>query len=120
MPDYEIRIRLTGASEGWAQHIAWVVKQELWRKYPHLQGGVESPRLVNAPGSTVEQLPPEVLARIDRSDYLSTACETAFRMKRADLAQWADRLHDRCRRNHKFTGESCCCACHGEAGGGSG
>lgn len=46
MADFEIRIRLTGTTEGFAQHVAWVVRRELWREYPNLQGSLEPPRLV--------------------------------------------------------------------------
>lgn len=123
MPDFEIRIRLTGTTLGYAQHVAWEVRRSYWQS--HIE--VEPPRLVNPPGSTIEQLPAEVLALIDQSDYLSTACETAFRVERASnrgrsagpralLAGWVDRLHDRCRLRHKFTGQPCACPCHQEAG----
>ncbi|MFJ8923896.1 hypothetical protein ACIREK_31015 [Streptomyces sp. NPDC102415] len=72
------------------------------------------------PGSTREQLPDDVLALLSRRSYLSTACETARlvsgaiirRPDRADLPGHRDRLHQRCRRNNKFTGARCTCPCH--------
>lgn len=81
--------------------------------------------MTNPPGSTREQLPADVLALLARRTYLSTACETARLVDgaiirnpdRGDLAGHRNRLHRRCRLNHKFTGELCCCPCHrGPAG----
>lgn len=128
MPDFEIRIRLTDTTEAYAQHVAWSVGKAL-DGYPHLDVTLEPPLLVNPPGSTVEQLPGEVLARIEPGDYLSTACETAKRLDATvdhdmpyaevvSIVGWVDHLHGRCRRNHKFMGAPCRCLCHGEAGGG--
>jgi hypothetical protein len=75
------------------------------------------------PGSTREQLPAEILALIepDLPNYLSTACSTG-QLLDCDLDQphaserntWAERMHQRCRLNHKFTGQLCCCDCHNE------
>ncbi|WP_445520498.1 hypothetical protein [Streptomyces sp. NEAU-174] len=74
------------------------------------------------PGSTAEQLPDDILALIDPPPYLSTACETAQLLEQAvaehpdrsaGLAEWARRMHDRCRINNKYTGKLCACAHHG-------
>jgi hypothetical protein len=80
------------------------------------------------PGSTREQLPDHILdiARPDLTDYLSTACQTADvvacaacyprsgvpRPQYDELREHAERLHNRCRLNHKFTGQLCVCGCH--------
>ncbi len=75
------------------------------------------------PGDTREQLPPAVLALLPDQPYTSTACDTAdacqtaaetHPVERPWLAAHADELHARCRLNHKFTGQMCVCACHGE------
>lgn len=79
------------------------------------------------PGDTREQLPTHLLALIrDRlPDYLSTACQTADllacfpgsgvpRPQYDELREHAERLHQRCRLNHKFTGQLCACGCHPE------
>lgn len=74
-----------------------------------------SPGYVNPPGSTVEQLPADLLALIDVPPYLSTACDTAGRLAAVEAdqaAEWAARLHQRCRLNNKFTGAPCPCTCH--------
>ena len=79
---------------------------------------------VNPPGSTAEQLPADVLALLAHRTYLSTACETARLLDgaiirnagRADLPGWRDRMHQRCRLTHKFTGAPCSCHCHRPAG----
>lgn len=76
--------------------------------------------MVNHPGSTEEQLPDDILNLLPRVAYLSTACETASLLilaisrnpERADLPEWRDRMHDRCRLNHKFLGSLCFCNCH--------
>ncbi|MFE3491165.1 hypothetical protein [Streptomyces griseus] len=76
----------------------------------------------NVPGSTTEQLPADVLALIDTRHYLSTACETGRLLNeaitrnrdRGDLPGWRNRMHARCRLNHKFTGVPCGCPCHEE------
>ncbi|SES03944.1 hypothetical protein [Streptomyces qinglanensis] len=74
------------------------------------------------PGSTREQLPDHLLRLIDVPPYTSTACETARECERVvdvhtehaeELRAAADHLHDRCRRNNKFTGVPCGCDCHG-------
>lgn len=78
--------------------------------------------VTNPPGSRREQLPDEVLALLSPRSYLSTACDTARRIdaatirhpENADLPAWVERLHARCRLNHKFTGEPCNCRCHKE------
>lgn len=75
---------------------------------------------VNPPGPTREQLPADILALLTHRTYLSTACETARLLDgaiirnpdRADLPGWRDRMHQRCRLNHKFTGKPCSCHCH--------
>lgn len=76
---------------------------------------------VNPPGSTSEQLPANVLALLPIRPYLSTACETAeacetgaavHRDERPWLHAHAEDLHQRCRLNHKFTGQPCSCRCH--------
>ena len=73
------------------------------------------------PGDTREQLPDHILALIDVPPYLSTACETAHQLdtaitnrpnRGAELMLWRDRMHGRCRRNQKFTGQLCACYCH--------
>lgn len=75
------------------------------------------------PGDTREQLPDEVLTRIRRNltDYTSTACglDRALVETMADnpdtvaeLKPWRERMHNRCRLNHKFTGQQCGCWCH--------
>ncbi|MEU6990337.1 hypothetical protein ABZ953_06700 [Streptomyces sp. NPDC046465] len=73
------------------------------------------------PGDTREQLPDDILQLIDVPSYTSTACETAQALTAAadrhpgqagDLEEWAHRMHQRCRRNHKFTGVHCDCSCH--------
>jgi hypothetical protein len=110
MPDFEIRIRLTDTSPGYAEHVAWAVGKAL-DTYPHLQIRLDKPLLVNPPGSTVEQLPPEVLASRPARPYTSTACLDAGWYNVPDL-------HGRCRLNEKFTGQPCGCPCHEEAGGG--
>jgi hypothetical protein len=77
----------------------------------------------NPPNSTREQLPDHILNTIrDRlPDYLSTACQTADIAACAvdqhpgmydELRTHAERLHNRCRRNQKFTGQLCVCGCH--------
>lgn len=76
--------------------------------------------MTNPPGSRQEQLPADVLALLPTHPYLSTACDTAMLLDaahvkqsaREDLAEHADRMHDRCRLNHKFTGANCICRCH--------
>jgi len=59
---------------------------------------------------------------------VSTACETALLLEDAavtaaredrdpdvdQLMDWAWRLHQRCRLNHKFTGVVCSCNHHGQ------
>ncbi|BBC35254.1 hypothetical protein SGFS_065480 [Streptomyces graminofaciens] len=75
------------------------------------------------PGDTREQLPDHLLDLIRGSipDYTSTACVTAYTLavavhwshpRRAELGQWAERMHARCRTNQKFTGQLCACGCH--------
>jgi hypothetical protein len=75
------------------------------------------------PGDTREQLPDHLLDLIRGSipDYTSTACVTAYTLavavhwshpRRAELGQWAERMHARCRINQKFTGQLCACGCH--------
>ena len=74
------------------------------------------------PGDTREQLPDQVLDLLPERPYLSTACETAQALEdaiaahpgRDDLPEWRDRMHARCRINHKFTGTLCGCGCHRE------
>lgn len=73
------------------------------------------------PGDTREQLPPAVLALLPTHPYLSTACDTADAVActatnrhplHDELRAHAERLHARCRLNHKFTGQLCTCGCH--------
>lgn len=75
------------------------------------------------PGSTAEQLPDDLLALIRGGlpDYTSTACVTADALAVAvhwshprleELREHAERLHNRCRLNQKFTGQLCACGCH--------
>ncbi|WP_093803963.1 hypothetical protein [Streptomyces sp. Wb2n-11] len=73
------------------------------------------------PGSTAEQLPDDVLALLlPGRYYLSTACQTSQYIdgavirnpEREDLPGWSERMHARCRLNHKFTGTLCACHCH--------
>ncbi|TXS40085.1 hypothetical protein [Streptomyces sp. OR43] len=76
--------------------------------------------MTTPPGSTREQLPDDVLALLAPRHYLSTACETARLLdgaiirnpERGDLPGLRDRMHQRCRLNHKFTGVLCGCPCH--------
>lgn len=81
------------------------------------------------PGDRREQLPDEILALVQLPGYVSTACETALLLKDAAitaaredrdadvdrLMEWADRLHQRCRLQQKFTGVGCQCNHHGRA-----
>lgn len=80
------------------------------------------------PGDRREQLPDHLLDLIRGSipDYTSTACVTAYTLavavhwshpQRAELGQWAERMHQRCRINQKFTGQICQCFCHEAADG---
>lgn len=80
------------------------------------------------PGDKREQLPDHLLSLIRGGipDYTSTACVTAYTLavavhwshpRRAELGQWADRMHQRCRRNQKFTGQPCICGCHTDTKG---
>lgn len=80
----------------------------------------------NPPGSTREQLPDHLLALIrpEMPNYLSTACSAGQLLAAAipdhpghatELDTWLRRMHQRCRRNHKFTGQLCCCDCHTDA-----
>lgn len=80
---------------------------------------------VNHPGSNAEQLPDDVLALLPASrHYLSTACATAQLLliaiintpERKDLPVLRQRMHDRCRLNHKFLGDLCVCTCHTPGG----
>lgn len=80
------------------------------------------------PGDRREQLPDSMLDLIrDRMpDYLSTACQTADTLACAachpgagvprpqydEIREHAERLHNRCRINQKFTGQLCACGCH--------
>lgn len=73
------------------------------------------------PGSTRDQLPAHILNLIATTPYLSTACQTASSLSAAttahpdradELRQWRDRMHQRCRLNHKYTGQRCVCRCH--------
>lgn len=75
------------------------------------------------PGDTREQLPDHLLALIRIPPYTSTACEAAellarempkYTHRRIELGDHSDRLHERCRRNNKFTGVLCHCPCHGK------
>ncbi|MYX67403.1 hypothetical protein K388_05533 [Streptomyces sp. KhCrAH-43] len=73
-----------------------------------------------SPGSAVGQLPADILTLLAHRTYLSTACETARLLDgaiirnpdRGDLPTWRDRMHNRCRLQHKFTGKACSCHCH--------
>lgn len=83
------------------------------------------------PGDKREQLPDTMLALIrdQMPDYLSTACQTADTLGLAacypgsgvprpeydEIREHAERLHDRCRINQKFTGQLCACGCHAGA-----
>lgn len=73
------------------------------------------------PGDTREQLPTHLLALIEPAPYLSTACQTADLLAlqatyshplHDEIRQYAERLHQRCRLNNKFTGQLCTCGCH--------
>ena len=72
------------------------------------------------PGDRREQLPDDVLALLVPRSYKSTACETAQSLdvaitanpERNDLTLWRDRMHQRCRLQHKYTGVPCRCHCH--------
>lgn len=100
MPDYELRIRVTAPTpadgERWAGGIRDLVVAEFGET---MRLDIDGPRLVNPPGSTVEQLPDDVLAGQPEHRYVSTACVHG--------------LHrDRCRSNCKFCGALCACRCH--------
>jgi hypothetical protein len=73
------------------------------------------------PGDTREQLSDHLLPLLPTRDYLSTACDTGRALaeaiadhpeRAAELNAWRRRMHQRCRRNHKFTGALCVCWCH--------
>lgn len=76
------------------------------------------------PGDRREQLPDAVLALLPAKPYLSTACDTAQQLEQApaptptssgvipDVPRYAERMHARCRLQHKFTGVPCSCPCH--------
>lgn len=75
------------------------------------------------PGDRREQLPDDLLRLIrgGMPDYISTACVTADALavavhwshpRRAELGQWAERMHTRCRTNQKYTRQLCACGCH--------
>lgn len=80
------------------------------------------------PGDKREQLPDAMLdlIRDQMPDYLSTACQTADTLACAacypgsgvprpqydEIREHAERLHQRCRINQKFTGQLCVCGCH--------
>jgi hypothetical protein len=73
------------------------------------------------PGDTREQLPDDILAMIVLPPYISTACEMERALQSAmvrhpdrwdKLAMWRDRMHERCRLNHKFSGRLCACSRH--------
>lgn len=88
----------------------------------HIRAALDQePAAPPPPGSTRAQLPAEILNLLPPRSYLSTACETARLCHGAaiahpdragELTQWRERLHDRCRLNHKFTGRLCFCRCH--------
>lgn len=108
----------------------------LYREWPRLRAETEAedaavepqPRgwTPPPPGSTREQLPPALLALINLPDYVSTACQTALHLEAGpaptptgsgaipDVGWYVDRLHARCRKNQKFTGQLCICRCHTE------
>lgn len=72
------------------------------------------------PGDRREQLPDDVLALLVPGTYKSTACQTALDLAvailahpgRDDLVGWRDRMHARCRLQHKYLGLPCRCRCH--------
>lgn len=82
------------------------------------------------PGDRREQLPDHLhdLIRDEMPNYLSTACGTAQvlslaacypgsgipRLQYDEIRGHAEHLHERCRINHKFTGQLCVCGCHPE------
>lgn len=82
------------------------------------------------PGDRREQLPDHLhdLIRDEMPNYLSTACSTAQvlslaacypgsgipRLQYDEIRGHAEHLHERCRINHKFTGQLCVCGCHPE------
>ncbi|MDK1473652.1 hypothetical protein QNO07_09490 [Streptomyces sp. 549] len=79
--------------------------------------------MTNPPGGTGELLPVLVRAAIrpHLTGYTSTACQTAHALaeatadkleRAAELQPWRERMHRRCRLNHKFTGQPCDCRCH--------
>lgn len=93
----------------------------LYREWPWLRAEAEDAWTPPPPGSTREQLPDHLLALLDIPAYTSTACETAGLLsremvkrtrQRIELGEHCDRLHERCRRNQKFTGALCACFCH--------
>jgi len=76
------------------------------------------------PGDRREQLPDAILALLPAKPYLSTACDTAQQLEQApapiptssgaipNVPWYAERMHARCRLQHKFTGMPCSCPCH--------
>jgi hypothetical protein len=93
----------------------------------------EQPFTPPPPGSTIEQLPADVLALLPDHRYTSTACQTGHLLESdvygrarhwglklpdtvtvADLEEQIRRLHKWCRLNHKFTGQLCVCNCHSD------
>lgn len=84
---------------------------------------IVTPSAANRPGSTAEQLPDHILALLPPAEYTSTACDTAARLEtvaadgvreelRGEVAYWVRWLYERCRLNHKFTGELCASPSH--------
>lgn len=129
MPDHELVIRITAPTASDGEHWATTIRDLVTAEHGHhMRLAFDGPRLVNAPGSTVEQLPDHLRALVElhTSSYLSTACEAGGALgslglarqvpETADLPEWEARMHQRCRLNHKFTGAPCVCRCHQEAG----
>lgn len=128
-PDLEVEATLPGMHDA-----AREAKRDASRRIrnlidSHTEGDAVTDWTPPPPGDRREQLPDEILALVQLPDYTSTACETALlledaaiRAARQDrdadvdrLMEWADRLHQRCRLQHKFTGVGCRCNHHGRA-----
>lgn len=122
MSTHELRIRITAPNPGDGEHWAISIRDLVAAEHGQdMRLAFDGPHLVNEPGSTTEQLPADLLAVLAPRSYLSTACQTARSLTDAalqdpgraeELERWRDRMHQRCRLNHKFTGELCTCRCH--------
>lgn len=95
-----------------ADHECW----RRWRQTAAVAIRVADREHPPPPGSTVEQLPDDILALIVLRPYVSTACEMARALASAairhpdragDLRMWRNRMYEYCRQNNKFSGVLC-------------